>query len=221
LNKSATACAACGRALSCKMMGGFCRKCRRFYLKAGRRLCSKLIMLKFFIFKCFGLTLLSLQYLLYFKLLKLLFCFCNHRISINIIKQSYHIKSNILSGTFLPVLTNIFKETISEYRFVKKCGIRNKINDRALKFICTLLLHKLTYSSRPIHYTATILTYLLTYGAEPSLRSCQLCSHSRTSQHFMEPEGSLPCSQNPSTGPYSEPDRSNPSHFISLRSILI
>ena len=40
-NKSATACAACGRALSCKMMGGFCRKCRRFFLKAGRRLCSK------------------------------------------------------------------------------------------------------------------------------------------------------------------------------------
>jgi hypothetical protein len=44
-------------------------------------------------------------------------------------------------------------------------------------------------------------TYLLTYGAEPVLRSCQLCSHSRTSQHFMEPEGSLPCAQEPSTGP--------------------
>jgi hypothetical protein len=27
------------------------------------------------------------------------------------------------------------------------------------------------------------LTYLLTYGAEPFLRSCQLCSHSGTSQH--------------------------------------
>jgi hypothetical protein len=51
----------------------------------------------------------------------------------------------------------------------------------------------------------------ITHGAEPFLRSCQFCSHSRTSQHFMEPEGSLPCSQEPSTGPYSE----------SLRSILI
>jgi hypothetical protein len=35
---------------------------------------------------------------------------------------------------------------------------------------------------------------LLTYGTEPFLRSCQLCSPSRTPQHFMEPEGSIPCS---------------------------
>jgi hypothetical protein len=61
----------------------------------------------------------------------------------------------------------------------------------------------------------------LTHRAEPFLRSRQLCSHSRTSQHFMEPEGSFPSSQEPSTGPHSEPDRSNPYHPISLRSILI
>jgi hypothetical protein len=35
-------------------------------------------------------------------------------------------------------------------------------------------------------------TNSLTHGAEPFLRSCQLCSLSRTSQRFMEPEGSLP-----------------------------
>jgi hypothetical protein len=46
----------------------------------------------------------------------------------------------------------------------------------------------------------------LTHGAEPFLRSCQLCSYSRTSQHFTEPGGSWP----PSTGPYPKPDRSNP-----------
>jgi hypothetical protein len=38
----------------------------------------------------------------------------------------------------------------------------------------------------------------------------------------MEPEGSLPCSQEPSTGPYSESDQSNPYEpILSLRSILI
>jgi hypothetical protein len=33
----------------------------------------------------------------------------------------------------------------------------------------------------------------LTHGAEPFLRSRQLCSYSRTSQHFMEPEGWTVC----------------------------
>jgi hypothetical protein len=54
----------------------------------------------------------------------------------------------------------------------------------------------------------------LTHGAEPFLRSRQLCSYLRTSQHFMEPECSLPCSQEPSTGPCPEPDQSNPYHPI-------
>jgi hypothetical protein len=37
----------------------------------------------------------------------------------------------------------------------------------------------------------------------------------------MGPEGSLPCSQEPSTSQYPEPDQSNSSHSIYLRSIVI
>jgi hypothetical protein len=59
----------------------------------------------------------------------------------------------------------------------------------------------------------------LTHGAEPFLRSCQLCSHSRTPQRFMEPEDSLPRSQEPSTGPYPEPDRSNLHHPLLFSSV--
>jgi hypothetical protein len=40
-----------------------------------------------------------------------------------------------------------------------------------------------------------LINHSLLHGADPFLRSCQMCSHSRTSQHFIEPEGSLPCSK--------------------------
>jgi hypothetical protein len=42
-------------------------------------------------------------------------------------------------------------------------------------------------------WLSSLLWYLLTYVAEPFSRSRQLCSHSRTSQHFKEPEGSIRC----------------------------
>jgi hypothetical protein len=55
---------------------------------------------------------------------------------------------------------------------------------------------------------------IFTHGTEPFFRSPQLCNHSRTSQYLMEPEVSLPCSQEPSTTLYPEPDQSSPYHPI-------
>jgi hypothetical protein len=65
-------------------------------------------------------------------------------------------------------------------------------------------------------------TYLPTDGAESFLRSCQLCSYPSTFQHFMEPEGSLPCSQEPPKVPILnqiDPVYTIPL-YICLRSIL-
>jgi hypothetical protein len=73
------------------------------------------------------------------------------------------------------------------------------------------------YLQSPHEYLLLVLPFkdsLLTHEAEPFLRRSQICSYSRISQHFMEPEGSLPCSQEPSTGPYPELDQSNPYHPI-------
>jgi hypothetical protein len=60
------------------------------------------------------------------------------------------------------------------------------------------------------------------HGAE-TLRSRQFCSYSRTSQHFMEHEGSLLCPQGLSIGPYSQQNRYSPYYptLSLLRSILI
>jgi hypothetical protein len=48
----------------------------------------------------------------------------------------------------------------------------------------------------------------------PSLRSEQFLNYSRNSPHFMEPEGSLPHSQQPATCPYPEPVQPSPSLSI-------
>jgi hypothetical protein len=53
---------------------------------------------------------------------------------------------------------------------------------------------------------------VLTNSTEQS-PSWEADSHSASQQNsrpFMEPEGSLQCSQQPATGPYPEPDASNP-----------
>jgi hypothetical protein len=73
--------------------------------------------------------------------------------------------------------------------------------NRALRRIFGPKRDEVTGDWRKLHneelhnlYSSPNIIYLLTYGAEPFLRSHQLCSHSRTSQHFKEAEGSSPCS---------------------------
>jgi hypothetical protein len=69
--------------------------------------------------------------------------------------------------------------------------------------VCTILTHE---------FIAFYFYITKLYAAELFLRSRQLCSYSKTSRKFVEPKGSQPRSQEPTTGPYPEPDRSSSSN---------
>jgi hypothetical protein len=62
---------------------------------------------------------------------------------------------------------------------------------------------------------------VIIFNAIKSWEALQLCCYSRIFQYFMETEGSLPCSKEPSTGTYSEPDQSKPHHPTCLSKIHI
>jgi hypothetical protein len=103
---------------------------------------------------------------------------------------------------------------------IKLCREGNKfsrhpqIKSVQCPWILTTLTH-VYFSETEISFQIFLLNHhSLIHGAEPFLRSYQLCSYSRTSQHFIEPEDSLPCSQESSTGLYPERDQSNPYHHI-------
>jgi hypothetical protein len=57
-------------------------------------------------------------------------------------------------------------------------------------------------------------TMHILHRAESFLKSFQSFGYSRTSQYFMEPEGSVLCSQELAIAPYPEPDESDPYHPI-------
>jgi hypothetical protein len=89
-----------------------------------------------------------------------------------------------------------------------------------LLFIPVLLFDAsdITLDGTGVPFTLSLLLlvydYSFTHGAEPLSRSLKLCSQSISSRHFMKPECSSPCSQEPSIGPYPEPDQTNPYHPI-------
>jgi hypothetical protein len=95
-------------------------------------------------------------------------------------------------------------------------------NDGRIVFFCRFVGISKYNESKHFVWAVAQLWLSLTHGAEPFLRSRQLCSHSRTSQDFMEPGGLLPYSQETSTGPYPEPGQFNPYYpILSLWSVLI
>jgi hypothetical protein len=89
-----------------------------------------------------------------------------------------------------------------------------RVNKRWLNRVCKIK-HLV-----PIRSQRTIIHTL--FVAESFSRSEQLLSHSRNSQHVLEPDRSLPCLQELTTGPCPEPEEFSPHpHPTSLTSILI
>jgi hypothetical protein len=119
-------------------------------------------------------------------------------------KQMYHV-SEMFQTSFLDSVTSIsscyhymaaLSTSISWFKNVFYLLIYTTVPHT------TLVLRKLFncirkfYTSRIYAIKSITHLHLLTpQGAELLLRNCKMCSYSRTSHHFMEPEGSLPCSQ--------------------------
>jgi hypothetical protein len=58
-------------------------------------------------------------------------------------------------------------------------------------------------------------------GLSPAREATSCVATQELPQHFMKPEGSLPCSQQPSSGPYPEPDQSSSYHPIVCQKYIL
>jgi hypothetical protein len=99
-----------------------------------------------------------------------------------------------------------FKMKVSTAKFSTFFSIPEKpVHDR------TAVIHLFKTFFVPELYTLICARYKNNlHGAESLLRSEPVLSQTRNSQHFMEPEGSLPHSQSPANCPYPEHARSSP-----------
>jgi hypothetical protein len=108
---------------------------------------------------------------------------------------------NRLRRSWQPCIPYIYKPESAYVRCVSLALTRSCIcydQNVYLKYQGRIYLHGSPY------YLLTELS--LSWGA------AKLCSYSRTSQHFMEPEGSIPCSHEPPTVPILS--HINPIHTI-------
>jgi hypothetical protein len=143
---------------------------------------------------------------------------CNTRSQLNGI--SHYLLCRLRAVNF-PCFSLVFLSGPTCYRATRR-GQRltpSAMNNKHKYLIINRFLHTVCYTIKtkkmhdpPKKETARSFVTSL-HGPEPFLRSLQLCSYSRTSEHFMEPESSLPCSQEPSTGHYPEQDQSSPFHL--------
>jgi hypothetical protein len=141
-------------------------------------------------------------------------------LTLTILHQKFVVLEACLSWGYISlgkIITHTFIRTFCIKTSARQGMFGNVTTRKAILTIQVVCL-SVRYAGKKIEINKKSNTYLLIYGAEPFLRSCQLCSPSGNTQHFMEPEGSIPCSQEPSTGPYPEPYQSNPLH--SIRSYL-
>jgi hypothetical protein len=94
----------------------------------------------------------------------------------------------------------IFYDFFCRDTWYRLCGLVVRVSDYRLRDPGSIPGATRLFRTIVVGYHAhTLLDEL--HWAEPFLRSYQLCSYTRTYQHFIKPECSLPCSQEPNPDP--------------------
>jgi hypothetical protein len=85
-------------------------------------------------------------------------------------------------------IENTFYNKLNTYTAYCKNKISHRGTSRDIMFCSPIKLNRNFGGTYHFHLqNRRVNIIIITHGAETFLRSCQLCSYSRTSQHFMEP----------------------------------